>query len=584
MATTPEVVFPKTLPFSGIKLGRVYYSTYTAGTFIQWFDITDMAFMDLSGIRADTNISPATGLPFDILTFPNEVTLQLRFYCVEESGVSLLRCAVGHDLNGTWTQLAAPRNEVSLGPNYRVVDAAVHGVKVSYNIVYPEVSAVEDVTKAAQFELYMFAPFHYYDGSDPKLQSWGHIMSDNNYQREYAGGVPKNYSDGSSLMYDNPGTYPVGFYTWDNLGDLWTILNAIKPLDGKLLWGDPTDPEEPSQDDNPSEPGGGGGTGGKQTPGGGKGYDPKSDAIDFPALPSGGSIECGAVKTFAVSNAILTSLFTRLWTVSIFDVATWQKLLEAPLDSLISLQCIPIAPTAPNSDTIYLGNFNSQVDAPLVTKQFYTVDCGVCKIDEFFGSALDYTNTRVEIYLPFIGVRELETSDVMNMQLAVKYNYDILSGDLIANIKCGKSVLYKFPGNVKETIPVTSVTNTMLENVLRTIPSAATVAASGGAAAAIASNAINVATSRRIVQRSGDISGSAGLLDEFTPYIILHRPMQSLAATTRRDIGYRSNISATLSSLTGYTEVESIHLTGISGATDAELNMIEQQLKEGVII
>ena len=247
------------------------------------------------------------------------------------------------------------------------------------------------------------------------------------------------------------------------------------------------------------------------------------------------------------------------------------------------MQCIPIAPTAPDSDTIYLGNFNSQVDAPLVTKQYYTVDCGVCKIDEFFGSALDYTNTRVEIFLPFIGVKELETSDVMNMQLEVKYNYDILSGDLVANIKCGKSVLYKFPGNVKETIPVTSVTNTMLENVLRTLPSAAT-AASVGATAALTSSALNVAMSRRIVQRSGDISGSAGILDEFTPYIILHRPMQSLPATMRRDKGYISNISATLNTLTGYTEIESIHLTGISGATDAELEMIEKQLKSGVIL
>ena len=34
----------------------------------------------------------------------------------------------------------------------------------------------------------------------------------------------------------------------------------------------------------------------------------------------------------------------------------------------------------------------------------------------------------------------------------------------------------------------------------------------------------------------------------------------------------------------GYTEVEYIHLIGISGATDTELNDIERLLKEGVII
>ena len=48
--------------------------------------------------------------------------------------------------------------------------------------------------------------------------------------------------------------------------------------------------------------------------------------------------------------------------------------------------------------------------------------------------------------------------------------------------------------------------------------------------------------------------------------------------------GYQSNITSQLSSCRGYTEVEYVHLTGISGATDTELNEIENLLKEGVII
>lgn len=586
MAMTPEVVFPKTIVVGGVKLGRVYYSEYTAGTFKRWFNVTDCAMLDLSDIRADTHISPATGLPFNLMIFPNLVKLQIRFYCYPSGDDVLLRCAVGHESNGVWTQLAGSRGEVSLGPNYRVLDAAVKGVKVTYNLVYPVTSAVEDITKAAYFCLYMFAPVKYTYEGENGIQDWGHIMSDMIYQYEYAGGVPQNWNDGTSIMYDAPGTFPVDFYAWDDLTQLQSLLNSIKPLDGVSIFGDPIDPEQPSQDENPSVPGGGGGEGGEQIPGGGNGYDPKSDEIEFPVLPTNGAVDCGAVKTFVVSKAILTSLFNRLWNTGIFDITTWQKLLEAPLDSLIGLQCVPITPAAPNTDTIYLGSFNTLVDAPVVTTQYYTIDCGECKINEFFGSALDYTNTRVEIYLPFIGVRELETSDVMNMLLSVKYNYDIITGDLVANIKCGKSVLYKFPGNVKSTIPVSSRTNTQIEQMLRIIPSAAVVAGAGGAgaAAAIASNAINIAMSKRIVQRSGDISGSAGLLDEFTPYIILHRPMLSLAASMRSAKGYRSNITATLSSLSGYTEVEYIHLTGIDGATDTELSEIEALLKKGVII
>ena len=86
------------------------------------------------------------------------------------------------------------------------------------------------------------------------------------------------------------------------------------------------------------------------------------------------------------------------------------------------------------------------------------------------------------------------------------------------------------------------------------------------------------------IQRSGDISGSTGLLDDFVPYLIIHRPVQSLAKDFKNFKGYPSNITAKLSTLTGYTEVEYVHLQNITGATDAELVMIERLLKSGVII
>ena len=106
----------------------------------------------------------------------------------------------------------------------------------------------------------------------------------------------------------------------------------------------------------------------------------------------------------------------------------------------------------------------------------------------------------------------------------------------------------------------------------------------GIAGAAAISTAVNVAMAKTHVSRSGSMNGSVGLLDDFTPYLILHRPKQSLAADFKSFKGYPSNITAILSSLSGYTEVEYIHLTGINGATDTELTEIENLLKNGVII
>ena len=168
----------------------------------------------------------------------------------------------------------------------------------------------------------------------------------------------------------------------------------------------------------------------------------------------------------------------------------------------------------------------------------------------------------------------------------MKYNYDILTGNFVAMLKCGQSVLYRYPGNIKEGIPVSARTAEALEQLVKGSLSTAAKAPGNGTAAAMTgiSTAVNVAMSKTHVARSGEISGPAALLDEFVPYLIIHRPKQSLASSFKTQKGYPSNITAVLGTCSGYTEVEYIHLTGIDGATDTELNEIEDLLKKGVII
>ena len=156
---------------------------------------------------------------------------------------------------------------------------------------------------------------------------------------------------------------------------------------------------------------------------------------------------------------------------------------------------------------------------------------------------------------------------------------DILTGEMVAFIKCGMSVLYHFEGVGIQEIPVSARD----KDWLRTAVQGAWGSAASGNAAAGISAAINVALTKTNVSRSGSISGNASLLDDFVPYLIIHRPQQSLPQNFRKFKGYPSNITATLSSLSGYTEVEHINLS-VPGATDEELVEIERLLKEGVII
>lgn len=325
------------------------------------------------------------------------------------------------------------------------------------------------------------------------------------------------------------------------------------------------------------------------TGGGGGSYDPTSDPIDFPSLPTGGALTSGMIKGFVIGSVALSQLQNKLWDMSIFDIATqFQKLVNQPLDCLISLHALPVLPTTGNSEEIKLGSFATGVNGLRITNQYVTIDCGTYTVPLFWGSALDYAPyTTAAIYLPFIGIRELKIEDIQGLTIGLKYHVDVLNGSCTAFIKCGASVLYSFTGSCIQHIPATSQTSDLLHNNISSIGPVAVGLATGNPAAAVAggvAGAINSATAKNHVSRSGDLAGSAGILGEFTPYLIFHRPKQSLAKNYNRFKGYPCNITYTLSSLTGYTEVEHVHLTGITGATDTELSEIERLLKKGVII
>ena len=96
---------------------------------------------------------------------------------------------------------------------------------------------------------------------------------------------------------------------------------------------------------------------------------------------------------------------------------------------------------------------------------------------------------------------------------------------------------------------------------------------------------MNVATSRYNVERSSHLGCNYGALGILTPYIIINRPMQSLAANFNDFNGYPSNITADLSTVAGYTEIDVIHLENMGEQiTSVEIDEIETLLKQGVIL
>lgn len=357
----------------------------------------------------------------------------------------------------------------------------------------------------------------------------------------------------------------------------------------------PDDDEEP--DDNPTDP----------TPGPGDGT---SDPIPVPPKPSTDVTGTGFVTLYNPSPIEIRDLAYFMWSGDFADIL--KKIFQAPFDCLIGLKLLYAPLSTGASQTIWLGNVETTVSAPKITDQFIDFDCGKLVIAEYFGSFLDYTPyTKITIFLPFIGYKQLNVDEIMNSTLHLTYRIDVYSGACIAFIKVTKtikttnlnSILYSFDGNCAMDIPFTA------EDMSRYV--AAILGTAASTAGAVISNPMpseaplntetdatknpnekhlsdlgntsaNLVASKPQIQRGGSLAGANSSMGIKQPYIIIERPMQQMPYNYPNYIGIPLNMTKTLSQVTGFTVISDVFMAS-SQATDEEIKMITSKLKQGVV-
>lgn len=323
------------------------------------------------------------------------------------------------------------------------------------------------------------------------------------------------------------------------------------------------------------------------TGGGGGDFNNTSTPIQIPELPSISATSTGFISLFNPSLAQLNELASYMWS-NLFDIDGWKKLFSDPMDAILGLSILPVAVPSGGVKEVKVGNISTGISLTVASTQFVEVDCGSINVNEYWGAYLDYEPfTKAEIYLPYIGTHPISVDDIMGKSVHVVYHVDILSGACCAFVKCGDSVLYSFVGQCACSIPITGNNWTnVINGTLSVAASIGTMVATGGASApmaagTIASTAVN--SMKPSVEKSGSMSGTGGILAVQTPYLILTRPNQALPEKQNTFTGYPSFITSKLGSLSGYTEIEEIHLENIPG-TEQEISEIESLLTGGVII
>lgn len=372
--------------------------------------------------------------------------------------------------------------------------------------------------------------------------------------------------------------------------------------------------------------------GGSSKPGGGGGsFDNTSVTIpSYTFSPNetsshfvGGAASSSLVSIYLPTKAQLAEFASQLWDPSLAN--TLAKMSVDPIDFVVSFHMLPISPPVAGQADVVYGNviFKNSLKFNYSATQYTTVDMGTIDVKEYWGNFLDYGPfTKVSIYLPYIGFQNLDPDDVMSGKIHLVYNIDLVSGACLASLYVTRSAdgtdlsapLYTFGGNMASKIPLSSVSggNAAIAAASAVLPVATTVAAGtmAGVGGAMASEAVQAGNTAALAEahavkgaatalqgasagavlsgklqvgRSGGFEQSSGFLGPQTPYLVISRPIQSIPNGYNTYEGYPSNITAKLSDLSGFTQIESIHLDGIV-CTETERDELEALLKTGVII
>lgn len=322
--------------------------------------------------------------------------------------------------------------------------------------------------------------------------------------------------------------------------------------------------------------------------GGGGGFIRNNDNIDIPPLPSLSAVDAGLITIFNPSLSQLQALGNYMWS-SLFDIDTLKKLFADPMDCIIGLSIVPVQVPNGGIQPLNVGNVSTGIQLTKAAAQFVEVDCGEITINKYYDGYLDFSPyTKIDIYLPYIGIHPLDVDDVMGKVIKVVYHVDILTGACIAYIKCGGSVLYSFIGQCSTQIPINAQNfSNAISGVISIAGSIGAMVATGGAAAPMVAGAAGTAanTFKPSIEKSGSLSGTAGLMGIQKPYLIITTPRQALPEAQSAFTGYPSFITYKLEKLagSGYTEIEKIHLENLP-FTDSEIEELENILKTGVIL
>lgn len=302
--------------------------------------------------------------------------------------------------------------------------------------------------------------------------------------------------------------------------------------------------------------------------------------------------------------------------------------LSDPMSFIISAVELPFGysdtPTTFHLGGVTLLNPNDTGIACYETKKRYiNFSAGSRTIKEVWGSARDYSDIQVQLFLPYCGVKELDPDLIVNHTVTLACNVDMLTGDLVWLVQTSNAGLsgtyfqqqtipYRFTGNCGKQVPLGRFDNSSAILGMMGMLAGSVVGGVGAAAGAVgpavavgegmaamgagasisgAASAASGATSflangmNAMANTSSGVSGSFGLMDVKYPYLVIKRSVPKYPNGWRAEFGAPRYQKFSGTDLHGYTQFSDIHIDLPQGASDSERAELVRLIKtEGVIL
>ena len=289
--------------------------------------------------------------------------------------------------------------------------------------------------------------------------------------------------------------------------------------------------------------------------------------------------------TYKLSQAQLQSLGNFLWQDSFMN--NIKLLNNSPIENIVSVKALPVSLPVGNEQALVLGNVDTGIKATPVTNTYIKFTMGTKKVPHFENNFSDYNNVTCDVYLPCIGtIADIDPREVIGQTLTLKYCFDVVTGDVLAelfnNKGGGLNLMGIYKGNIGIDIPLTASNRAQVEagyvsDFISAVGSVATKNITG-----VAEAGLSAITRQNTTKSSGSVSGCTAQGLPIKPYLHISSPVvPDYSDTFVHTYGRPCLLSKKLSKLKGYTQVDkNCDLSGIP-CTQKEKEMLRNIISSG---